>query len=1032
MRLGVLESHTALLSLFISLSLSVAGGCGNKVAGRATGQDPVTPPPTDTSSPPTANQPPTAAITAPLDGSYARPTDSLTLVGVDSDPDGTVVSRSWAITPAGVASAEQTFVTTLPLGDQSIVYTVRDNGGAESSAAALVHVVVSLPPAVSIASPLAQSYDLGTSISFSGSAVDPEGGAIAPASYHWTISSSALPSVNGQLAFSAALELGAHVVTLSVDDPGGGPAGTAQVAFTVVPVPVPPPAVTITSPVNGRYELTGSAPNLRGTISDASAIVAANVLWTITAPDATVTQAPGTVAPLSPTAVDLVYTYTFALPGDYTIVLSYSNGTASAQQSITVHSTTNLPPAVTIRRFAGVAADANGDGIVDIRPVEGSTVAMSGRVQEPDTDPVVSASILWTVTAPGGATTTSAGAITCALPTRCDSVYSHAFGAPGSYLLELEATDGLGRRIVASLTVIVRPNTPPTCRITAPGAGASAPPAALAVSAAVYDPDQPAATLSVAWYLDAVSGAPLATGANASVDLTAFANCTAKTLICVATDSFAATGQGSVALLVNTPPTVSITSIVDDAATPNDARASAGAFVDPAAVGTVSIASAQNDLDGNVTLEVYDSLTGAAVSAAVPGLANPSTHTTLWSMAPAPSNGRHTLVAKVTDNCGASATAQDDVIVGTSLVSTGTMPAAELNGDVHAILPLGAGALYVGYFDAAAGQEELTLFAGVGTGAVPTLGTATLYGVLLNTLIAGRSPVNAILAVGTSIYFGTDDGLIACPMTNASGGDYSLAVANLANPVECNLVRDYTNAVGQPVASPRTLALVALPAGALVAATDAGVVWLASPATSASGVACLDGVVRVFDAAYEAIGNAVYLGTDGLYAYRWASPFTDCSLAPLDNLTAPFLAGGVDSIVEAVAVDASGGVWFGTDEPSLLRFDAVSDTWVAYRSATPSAGANVFVNGTPVFDIAIESRVLGSPAASRDIAWSGFDARANVEPSLVRADLTLPSWTGIRRTPDGLANLRVARIAIGAGGIKWLATPSGVGFYAWP
>ena len=99
------------------------------------------------------------------------------------------------------------------------------------------------PPSVSITSPAdGSSFDSGTAISFSGTAIDPEDGDIT-SGLVWT--SSIDGEVGAAASFLATLSDGVHTITASATD-GGGKSGSDSVSVTVGTV-VEPAVVRVDS-----------------------------------------------------------------------------------------------------------------------------------------------------------------------------------------------------------------------------------------------------------------------------------------------------------------------------------------------------------------------------------------------------------------------------------------------------------------------------------------------------------------------------------------------------------------------------------------------------------------------------------------------------------------------------------------------------------------------------------------------------------------------------------------------------------------
>lgn len=119
------------------------------------------------------------------------------------------------------------------------------------------------PPTVTITAPAnGSSVTQGTSVTFSGTATDPEDGTIS-SSLNW--SSSINGSIGSGASFSTStLSVGTHTITASVTDSGGSP-GSAQITLTVNGPPTP---VTVTfysvASQDGRIWESGENTNVGG------------------------------------------------------------------------------------------------------------------------------------------------------------------------------------------------------------------------------------------------------------------------------------------------------------------------------------------------------------------------------------------------------------------------------------------------------------------------------------------------------------------------------------------------------------------------------------------------------------------------------------------------------------------------------------------------------------------------------------------------------------------------------------------------
>ncbi len=103
------------------------------------------------------NKPPVAVIAAVADAECDNGGQTVTLDGTGSfDPDGDAITFAWSA--PGITFNEPTSATPsalFPLGSTTVTLNVTDSFGASGTATATVRVVDSLPPAVSIARPVA-------------------------------------------------------------------------------------------------------------------------------------------------------------------------------------------------------------------------------------------------------------------------------------------------------------------------------------------------------------------------------------------------------------------------------------------------------------------------------------------------------------------------------------------------------------------------------------------------------------------------------------------------------------------------------------------------------------------------------------------------------------------------------------------------------------------------------------------------------------------------------------------------------------
>jgi glucose/arabinose dehydrogenase len=133
------------------------------------------------------NRPPLAAATSDVTAGLAPLTVNFSGAG-STDPDNNPLTYSWNFgdnTTAGTGVTVQHTYTTN--GTYNAVLTVTDTGGLSNSATPLVITVGNRPPVPTITTPLAtDKYTAGTTITFSGTATDPEDGVLPASAYHWS------------------------------------------------------------------------------------------------------------------------------------------------------------------------------------------------------------------------------------------------------------------------------------------------------------------------------------------------------------------------------------------------------------------------------------------------------------------------------------------------------------------------------------------------------------------------------------------------------------------------------------------------------------------------------------------------------------------------------------------------------------------------------------------------------------------------------------------------------------------------------
>jgi len=210
------------------------------------------------------NAPPRVTIAAPAEGT-AVPAGTLLALGATAadDFDGDVTSRiQWTSSRDGALGPGPGRTVMLSEGSHTLVASATDSDGAVGSAQ--VHVTITpSPPVVTIAAPPAGTRVFaGTSVAFSGTATDATDGNLT-STLRWTSDRDGAIGLGGSFA-TTRLSVGTHTVTAAAID-AGGLVGHAERTVVVRP-PNVPPAITIVAPAPQPSLLTGR-PVLLGAVA---------------------------------------------------------------------------------------------------------------------------------------------------------------------------------------------------------------------------------------------------------------------------------------------------------------------------------------------------------------------------------------------------------------------------------------------------------------------------------------------------------------------------------------------------------------------------------------------------------------------------------------------------------------------------------------------------------------------------------------------------------------------------------------------
>ncbi|MEW6196811.1 MAG: hypothetical protein AB1521_16815, partial [Bacteroidota bacterium] len=199
------------------------------------------------------NSLPTASISS-ITPNPANWGASVSLSGSGSDPDGGAIQGyNWRSNISGQLSTSSSFSTsTLPPGTHTIYFKVQDNESAWSNEVSTTLTVNNVLPSATIGSITPSPANWGSSVSFSGSGTDPDGGTIE--AYNWR------SSINGQLSTSASfnsssLSVGTHTIYFKVLDNEGAWSNEVSTTLTINNA-LPVPSINYISPYSGTYGQT--------------------------------------------------------------------------------------------------------------------------------------------------------------------------------------------------------------------------------------------------------------------------------------------------------------------------------------------------------------------------------------------------------------------------------------------------------------------------------------------------------------------------------------------------------------------------------------------------------------------------------------------------------------------------------------------------------------------------------------------------------------------------------------------------------
>jgi ribosomal protein L14 len=594
---------------------------------------------------PAPNQAPTANAGSNI--SLTLPTNSTTLTGSGTDPDGTISTYAWTRVSGpttftlGAPNAAVTPLSNLVAGVYVFRLTVTDNNGATATDDVTVTVNDPLP---SNQAPIAVAGNNITlnlpanSTSLNGSASSDPDGTIMTYAWSWVSGPATYTIVSPASKITALNNLvaGTYIFKLTVTDNMGGTDEDNIIVIVSSIANQPPVAnagnnITITLPVNSTNLNGGSSTDADGTILTYAWVrVSGPTTYTIVNPAASATGLNGLVAG----------TYVFRL------TVTDNDGASSTDDiTVTVNPASNLAP----------TANAGSD-ITMTLPINSTILTGSGY--DPDGTiqtyawTRVSGPTTFTIVNPASASTSLNGLVA------------------GTYVFKLTVTDNNGATATDNVTIIVNAATVPTNQLPTANAGSDVtmtlPINSTILTGSGYDPDGTIQTY--AW--SKVSGPTSFTIVNAGAAATGLNGLVQGTYVfkLTVTDNSGATASDNVTVIVNPASNLSPT-------------ANAGADITltlPA--NSTTLFGSGSDPDGTIQTYTWTRVSGPTTFT----LANATAMTTgLSNLA----EGVYVFRLTVTDNSGA--TASDNITVTVNAASVANLaPIARTDNDIVLTLPV--------------------------------------------------------------------------------------------------------------------------------------------------------------------------------------------------------------------------------------------------------------------------------------------------------------------------------------------------------
>lgn len=576
------------------------------------------------------NQKPSVSVGA--NQTLTLPTNSTTIVGTASDPDGTIASVLWTKQsgPAATLANETTNTVSLSglvAGTYIFRFTATDNGGGTDFRDVTITVnasAVNQPPVANAGGNKTITLPTNSTV-LSGSGTDPDGTVV---SYAWTKVTALAATMAGAATNTLTLTglvQGTHTFRLTVtDDKGSTAFQDANVVVNAAAVNQPP---TVSAGGNKTLQLPTNSVNLSGTASDPDGSIG-SYLWT---------KMSGGAATLINASTPTL-TVNGLVAGTYVFRLTVTDNQAA----------TAFAEATVLVSAANVAPTAEAGPVVNIQ-LPTSTASLAGSGSDPDGS---IASYAWIkVTGPASGTLTNANTPTLGLSALVS----------GTYTFRLTVTDNQGATGSDETTVVVNPaNIAPTANAGAP-VTLILPTNNVNITGTGTDPDGTIA--SYAWVKQSGPAATIAGANTQTLILTALVEGTYVFRLTV-TDNAGATGSATVNIVVFPNSTNKI---------PTVSAGTDQTLTLPTNAATLTATAA--DQDGTIASYLWEKVSGPAAT-----LAGSTTQTLNVTGMVA---GTYLFRITVADNVGATASDEVNVVVS----SSNQPPVVNSGGNKTIVLP---------------------------------------------------------------------------------------------------------------------------------------------------------------------------------------------------------------------------------------------------------------------------------------------------------------------------------------------------------